>query len=78
MIDGAPHHESATEPPQPAGGDEAFDRFARLAARLLRAPAGMVTVIDGSRQIFRGCAGDGPHAAARVTPLSHSFCRYVV
>ncbi|HLL81283.1 MAG TPA: PAS domain S-box protein, partial [Longimicrobium sp.] len=49
-----------------------------LAARLLRAPAGMVTVIDGPRQLFRGCAGEGPHAAGRHTPLSHSFCRYVV
>jgi len=82
MIDSAPLHAATGEreagPPQQAGGDEAFDRFARLAARLLRAPAGMVTVIDGSRQIFRGCAGEGPPAAARMSPLSHSFCRYVV
>ena len=70
-----------TEPREanpPRAGDEAFDRFARLAARLLRAPAGMVTVIDGSRQLFRGASGEGPHTALRQTPLSHSFCRHVV
>ncbi|MBD0320813.1 MAG: PAS domain S-box protein, partial [Gemmatimonadetes bacterium] len=59
--------------------DEAFDRFARLAAALLHAPSAMVTVLDEGRQLFRGCVGlDEELAAARRTPLSHSFCRYVI
>jgi PAS domain S-box-containing protein len=59
--------------------DEAFDRFARLAAALLHAPSALVTVLGGDRQLFRGCVGMGEMlAATRETPLSHSFCRHVV
>ncbi|CAA9339559.1 MAG: Sensory box histidine kinase/response regulator [uncultured Gemmatimonadetes bacterium] len=59
--------------------DEAFDRFARLAAALLHAPSALVTVLGRDRQLFRGCVGMGETlAATRETPLTHSFCRYVI
>jgi diguanylate cyclase (GGDEF)-like protein/PAS domain S-box-containing protein len=61
-------------PPQPA-----LDRLARLAARLLRAPTALVSLVDADRQLFAACTGLGePWATARQTPLSHSFCQYVV
>ncbi|WP_374443613.1 sensor histidine kinase [Stella sp.] len=64
----------------PAAVDSAaFDRLARLAARLLAVPVSLVTVVDENRQVFVGQHGlSEPWATARQTPLSHSFCRHVV
>jgi serine phosphatase RsbU (regulator of sigma subunit)/anti-sigma regulatory factor (Ser/Thr protein kinase) len=36
---------------------EAFDRLARLAARLMHAPIGLVNFINDERQFFKGCFG---------------------
>jgi signal transduction histidine kinase len=61
----------------PAEG--AFDRLTRLAARLLRAPIALVSLVDAERQFFKSCIGlPDPVAAARGTPLSHSFCQHAV
>ncbi len=61
----------------PAG--HAFDRLTRLASLLLRAPAAMVSLVDGERQFFKSQLGlPEPWAARREAPLSHSFCRRVV
>jgi signal transduction histidine kinase len=61
----------------PAEG--AFDRLARLAARLLRAPVALVTLVDEDRQFFKSCIGlPEPWASRRETPLSHSFCQHAV
>jgi GAF domain-containing protein len=61
----------------PAEG--AFDRLTRLAARLLRAPVALVSLVDVDRQFFKSCVGlPGPFAEARETPLSHSFCQHAV
>jgi diguanylate cyclase (GGDEF)-like protein/PAS domain S-box-containing protein len=59
--------------------DEAFDRFTRLAARWLRAPVGLVSLVDDHRQFFKSAFGlPEPWASRRETPLSHSFCQYAV
>jgi hypothetical protein len=59
--------------------EAAFDRVARLAARLLEVPIALVPLIEADRQFFKACVGlPEPWAAARQTPLSHSLCRHVV
>ena len=56
-----------------------FDRFTRLAAKLLRVPVALVSLVDSDHQFFKSCFGlSEPWASARRTPLSHSFCQYVV
>jgi GAF domain-containing protein len=59
--------------------DDAFDRPARLAARALRAPVALVSLIDEDRQFFKSCLGlPEPWLSRRETPLSHSFCQHAV
>lgn len=59
--------------------DAALDRLTRLAARVLRAPVAVVSLVDSDRQFLAGCTGLGePRATVRETPLSHSFCQHVV
>jgi PAS domain S-box-containing protein len=59
--------------------DPAFDRLTRLAADLLRAPVSLVTLVTDDRQFFKSAFGLAePWATLRQTPLSHSFCQYVV
>ncbi len=61
----------------PAEG--AFDRLTRLAARLLRAPIALVSLIEADRQFFKSCVGlPDDVATARGTSLSHSFCQHAV
>ena len=62
--------------PQP---DASFDRLTRLAARALRVPVTLVSFVSDERQVFLGATGlPEPLATQRETPLSHSFCQYVV
>jgi signal transduction histidine kinase len=59
--------------------DEAFDRYTRLVAHSLDVPVALVSLVDAGRQFFLSALGLGePWATARETPLSHSFCQYVV
>lgn len=59
--------------------EEAFDRLTRLAMRLVDAPVALITLVDEKRQFFKSCIGlPQPWASERETPLSHSFCQYVV
>ena len=51
-----------------------FDRLTRLAARLLKAPVSLVSLVDDRRQFFKSVTG----LPVRETPLTHSFCQYVV
>jgi PAS domain S-box-containing protein len=56
--------------------EEAFDRLARLAARLLDAPIALVTLVDADRLFLKACLGlPEPWASARQLPLSHSLCQ---
>jgi GAF domain-containing protein len=59
--------------------DEAFDRLAQLAAKLLNAPVALISLVDDERQFFKSCFGLAePWNSARETPLSHSFCRHAL
>jgi GAF domain-containing protein len=59
--------------------EEAFDRFTRLAAHLLRARTALLSLVDADRQFFKSAKGlDEPWASKRETPLSYSICKHVV
>ncbi|EBA08420.1 GAF domain-containing protein [Sagittula stellata] len=59
--------------------DEAHERCVRLASRILKAPVSLVSYVDTERQFFKAqCGLSGKHAEERGTPLTHSFCQYVV
>ncbi|WP_197444284.1 PAS domain S-box protein [Maioricimonas rarisocia] len=59
--------------------EESFDRLTRLAARLLRSPVSVVTLIDADRQFFKSCVGlPEPWASERGSSLDLSFCRITV
>lgn len=53
-----------------------------MAARLLRAPLALLTLVDVDRQWFKSCHGlselSEPVATARETPLDYSICQYAV
>lgn len=61
------------------GERTSFDHYARLVRRLLRVPASTVTIVEVHRQIFPGASGlPEPYCSTRQTPISHSYCKYVV
>lgn len=54
--------------------EESFDRVTRVAARALRVPFLLVSLIDESRQWFKSCVG----LNAKETSREVSFCAHVV
>lgn len=61
------------------GVEEGFERLTQLAKRLVGTPVALLSLVDDKRQFFKSAPGlTGPYGAARETPLSHSFCQYVV
>lgn len=59
--------------------EESFDRLTRLAARLVGAPTALISLVDENRQFFKSSVGlDEELVESRETPLSHSYCKYVV
>lgn len=59
--------------------DSSFDRYARMVRRTLGVPVALVSIVEETRQVFPGAQGlPEPYQLARETPLSHSFCQYVV
>jgi PAS domain S-box-containing protein len=59
--------------------DPAFDRFTRLASRILHAPISMISLLDENRQFIKSCIGlPEPLATERVVAPSAAFCQYVV
>lgn len=56
-------------------GAPAVQRAARLATRLLGVPVSLFSVVDDRRQVFTAACGLD---SVKETPLSHSFCQYVV
>jgi hypothetical protein len=59
--------------------EECFDALTALAAKLLDAPTALLSLVDKDRQFFKSQYGLGePWATERQTPLSHSFCQWVV
>jgi len=56
-----------------------FDRLTSLASRVLGVPVALVSLVTPDRQFFKSeCGLPAPYSERRETPLSHSFCRYVV
>lgn len=56
-----------------------FDHYARLVQNTLGVPTGLVSIVEAYRQVFPGALGlPDPWQEERETPLSHSFCQYVV
>lgn len=55
--------------------EEDFDRFTRLASRLLNAPIALITLLDDRRQFFKSAVGAGE---LRSTPLAYSICANTV
>lgn len=61
------------------GPEPAFERLSRLAAKILKVPVVLVSLVDEDRQFFKSCLGlPEPWSSARETPLSHSFCQHTV
>ena len=59
--------------------EPSFDRLARLAARILRAPVALVSLVDRHRQFCKSSVGLAePWSSRREMPLTHSFCQHVV
>lgn len=59
--------------------DPSMDRFAAMVQAQLDVPMALVSLVEGDHQFFPGMRGlPQPWAAARRTPLSHSFCLHVV
>ncbi len=59
--------------------DAAFDRIAAIAARLLSAPFGFITVVDDTRSFWKACIGiDATDPLDRQNRVEESFCQYVI
>jgi signal transduction histidine kinase/CheY-like chemotaxis protein/GAF domain-containing protein len=59
--------------------DETFDAITRQVAAQLGVPVALVSLVDRHRQFFKSFSGlPEPWAGLRETPLTHSFCQYVV
>jgi len=59
--------------------EQSFDRVTQLAVKLLGVPVALLSLVDKDRQFFKSQVGlSEPWATARQTPLSHSFCQWVV
>ena len=59
--------------------EAALDELTSLAARTLRAPMALVSLVDRHRQFFASAVGlPAPWSSQRQTPLSLSYCKYVV
>lgn len=59
--------------------ESAFDRLTHLAAATVNAPVCLVSLVDDRRQFFKSALGLSKVLGdRRETPLSHSFCQYVV
>lgn len=56
-----------------------FDRITALVCKLVGVETALLSLVTDNRQFFKSsCGFSGPVAEARQTPLTHSFCKYVV
>jgi hypothetical protein len=59
--------------------ERVFDRLTEIAATTLGVPIALISLVTDDRQFFNSqCGLPDPVATTRETPLSHSFCQYVV
>lgn len=62
-----------------ADSDERMEEFAQWLQQGLEVPIALVSLVNFDSQVFPGMVGlPEPWASKRSTPLSHSFCQYVV
>ena len=62
-----------------SGENDQLDRLTELASHAIGAPVSLVSLVTPEKQVFSGITGLGGWAGeSRETPLSHSFCQYVV
>src|ERR1022692_4408800 len=58
--------------------EKIFDHLTELAAKVLKVPVALMSLVDADRQFFKSQVGlPDEWAQKRETPLSHSFCQYV-
>lgn len=56
-----------------------YEMLVELANSLLETPVSLISIVTNTKQFFVSSDGLGePWASRRETPLSHSFCQYVV
>ena len=61
------------------GADEAFERLARLATMALRAPAGVLALMQGARLQIKSATGlPEPWASDEAQPLPHAMFRHAL
>jgi PAS domain S-box-containing protein len=58
--------------------EAAFDRLAGLARKILKAPVGMVSLLDDRHLHVKSCVGLPDLAKAGRVPVTESFCQHVV
>jgi hypothetical protein len=59
--------------------EEPFDRLAHFVGQLLDVPVVLMSIVDRQRQFFKAQVGlPEPLSASRQTPITHSFCQWVV
>ena len=59
--------------------ERVFDRLTAFTARELGVPVVLISLVTDDRQFFKSACGlPAPWNATRETPLSYSFCQYVV
>lgn len=59
--------------------EESFDRFTRLASRLLVTPLSAITLVDSEQLFIKSHVGlDEPLASERAKPVEETFCKYIV
>ena len=59
--------------------EEPFDRLARFTAQLIDVPIVLMSIVDRQRQFFKAQVGlSAPLNTTRQTPITHSFCQWVV
>src|SRR3954471_21512410 len=59
--------------------ERVFDRLTAFTARELGVPVVLVSLVTQDRQFFKSACGlPMPWAVTRESPLSYSFCQYVV
>ncbi|WP_203747801.1 GAF domain-containing SpoIIE family protein phosphatase [Cellulomonas chitinilytica] len=76
---GPPPGDDALPPVTPPEPDPAFERFARLVRAHLGVPVALVAFPAGDQETYLGAAGlVEPWASLRSTPLSWTFCQYVL
>lgn len=56
-----------------------FDRFTRLAAKMVQAPTALVSLVDADRDFWKSSLGiSEPYASAREIRLKPSFCQHAI